>query len=64
MNREEPELVISEQMKKFLFILTLILNKTERIKNLQNMQMKENEKKIEDAFSDLDSLRNNTQEMV
>jgi len=64
MNREEPELVISEQMKKFLFIITLILNNSERIKNLQNMQMKENEKKIEDAFSDLDSLRNNTQEMV
>lgn len=28
------------------------------------MQMRENEKKINDAFSDLDSLRNNTQEMV
>ncbi len=31
---------------------------------MQNMQMKENEKKINDAFSDLDSLRNYTQEMV
>jgi len=28
------------------------------------MQMKENEKKINDAFSDLDSLRHNTQDMV